>query len=390
MRWPSAWKDPAALDLLSGTGIDCLLISAGGDLGHVADHARSQGLKVLEGPPAGTRLVKGDWTGIAASHAGGTSAGPTGEPWVDSNGWRVRLESALHPGSRVWVDAAPEAPGLATGAYALAVADAAASGARWIVTLDDELAASIAQRKELGMKRWEELTAATRFFARQSEWCGYQAQAVIGVISSFSGADEFLSHELLNLLARANQQYRVIPKTGPRDYQGLRAVLYSDAAAPDPGLRREMLAFAENGGLAIAGPSWGAPGRETEDPRWNIQPHGKGRVAVACAQPDDPYILANDSVVLVSHRYELLRFWNAGAVEAYLTRSGKQTVAHLVFYASQGPRDATVRVAGRYRSAALWTLDRAEPRTLELHAEKDGMEVHLPPVNQYAAIQLES
>src|ERR1017187_1448513 len=54
---------------------------------------------------------------------------------------------------------------------------------------------------------------------------------------------------------------------------------------------------------------------------------------IAKADPDDPYVLASDSALLISHRYELLRFWNGGAVGSYLTVAPdrKRAVAHLLF-----------------------------------------------------------
>jgi hypothetical protein len=389
MRWPSAWKDPAALGLLEGSGIDYLMMPRGADLGAVADQARQRGLAVGDDAPSGARAVKGEWPGVQVSRSGGdgASAGPTGVPWVDSNGWKVRLEAALNPGCSIWVEFAPQATRLTVGAYALAVADAAAHGGRWIVTLDDDLAARVAKSDRMALERWKEVTSATRFFAHHAAWETCPACAVVGVVSDFAGPNEFLTHELLNLLARANQQFTIVPKNGAHSFSGLRALLYVDADAPAPPLRREMLAFADAGGLLIAGPVWGAPAAGGENPRWDIRPRGKGQIAIARTQPEDPYLLASDSLVLVSHRYDLLRFWNAGAVGSYMSASAGRTVAQLVFYASQGPRDATVGFAGRYRSARLWTLDAQEPRRLDLHA---GMEIHLPPVNQYAAIELEA
>ena len=32
----------------------------------------------------------------------GATAGPAGVAWLDSNGWRIRLESALHPDTESW------------------------------------------------------------------------------------------------------------------------------------------------------------------------------------------------------------------------------------------------------------------------------------------------
>lgn len=401
MRWPSSWTTAAALARLNGTGIDCLVIENTPALEPVTHAARGAGITVVDpaGPPEGVRIVTGEWPGIAASREGNghTSAGPTGEPWVDSNGWKIRLERALHAEADIWVAATPPRRILSAGAYRLAIADAATYGGRWMVTLDDELTAGIAAENAQAIERWKALTAATSFFAGRTRGRDYAPRAVIGILSTFAGANEFLSHELLNLLARTNQQYRILVKgaSAELDCRGLRALLYVDNDPLPPELRSQLLSFAAAGGLLIVGPKWhgssGAPVRDVEHPRYDVHAAGKGRIAIAKAEPEDPYRLANDSVVLVSHRYELLRFWNCGAVGSYLTASpdGKSAVAQLIFYADRGPADATVRITGRHRSANLSTLDRAAPRPLELHPAGDGLEVHLPQVDQYAAIELE-
>jgi hypothetical protein len=73
------------------------------------------------------------------------------------------------------------------------------------------------------------LSAAAAFFAERKTWAGYTPMAVVGVVSDFSGPNEFFSQELLNLLARAGQHYRILRKdrsAAPR-LEGLRAVIYS-------------------------------------------------------------------------------------------------------------------------------------------------------------------
>src|ERR1051325_7236842 len=90
MRWPPAWKDPAALELLKGTPVNYLLVESGADLGPVAAKARQDGITVTTGPPAGVHVAKGEWPGVRmGGRGGGASAGPTGVPWLGRDGWRV-------------------------------------------------------------------------------------------------------------------------------------------------------------------------------------------------------------------------------------------------------------------------------------------------------------
>ncbi len=401
MWWPKGWKDPSALALLKDTCINYLLIEDGAGLDAVAAQARESGIEVgtASAVPNGVNIVQGEWPGIKKSRSGSkdvVSAGPTGAPWVDSNGWKIRLESAIRPGSAIWVDAAPKDPNLSPDSYVIGVADSATYGGRWIVSLDENLAAGIASQKPEALETWKKLTQAVGFFTAHANWVNYVPQAVVGVISGFNGDNEFLGQELLNLLARTNEQYRIIVKTqaSSSSFADLRAVIYADGNPPAPDLRKQALTFVEGGGMLIAGPKWGpAPGTpapHSNHRRYSSRTLGKGKVAIATSDMDDPYVVANDSVVLVSHRHDLLRFWNGGAFSSFFTTSPdrKQSIAQMLFYV-KNPDSASVRIAGQYRNAKLWTPESPTSVPLTMEPEKGAVELHLPPISRYAAVELE-
>lgn len=418
MRWPSRWRNPSSVALLKGTRINFLLFEKSADLNPVIAEARRSGMRVgdLASLPAGVRVISGLWPGARLSQTGGqdhVSTGPTGLPWVDSNGWRVRLAAALEPRSAAWVDVKPDSP--LPGSYPLCIADAAACGGRWIISLDDRLAAGIAGGDRSSLETWASMGRATSFFASHSHWADYAPEAVVGIISNFSNQDE--PHEFLNLLTRTTEQYRIIPKArfSASALDGHKAVVCHDADPPAPELRKQILDFVSSGGMLIAGSSWGeTPGvpDRWDYVRYTLRTLGKGKVAIAKSKDAaDPYLLASDTVVLVSHRYDLLRFWDAGAVGAYLSKaSGRgRAVVQMLFFARAmngkaskgGPETATVRVAGRYRAATLLTPDESR-RLLTLHQATDAhagmeagmeienhaVEVHLPPLSYYAAVEL--
>jgi hypothetical protein len=389
MRWPSAWTGPAALSLLTGSGIDTLLIDNSDEFEAVRATAERQGLQVVhpDTPPENVVAVKGAWPGVRRARRGSnTEAGPTGVPWVDSNGWAARLALAMHPGREVWIDAKP--PDFPN--YLTAIADSAAYGARWIVTLDDALAAGIAAQQQKALATWQGIAKATEFFALHPEWNGYKPVALAGVVSDFSGPDEFFSHELLNLLARAGLQATVLPKDrfAQVGCEGLRALIYADAAPPSATLRRQILDFVEAGGMLITVPGWGSAGKP-EHPRFTLSRAGKGTIAQTLAKPDDPYEMANDAWTLISHRYDLVRFWNAGATASYYAASGdrQRAVVHLLFYADRGPDAASVRIAGPYRHVTASAAN-APSLNIETVPRKDALELHLPQVSQHVALEL--
>jgi hypothetical protein len=187
----------------------------------------------------------------------------------------------------VWVNAPPaENFRGSAGAYLIAVADSGAYGGRWVISLDNQLASGLAERRADALDIWRQLTAAAGFFAARKAWAGYSSAAVVSVISDFAGDNEAFSGELLNLLARAGQHYRILPKNDALDLAGLRAAIYADAQQPNANLRKQILGFVEAGGALIASPSWGAaPGAaakaDDEGPLFAVRSLGKGRIALA-------------------------------------------------------------------------------------------------------------
>lgn len=162
MRWPKGWNDPSALALLKGTCINYLLIEEGAGLESVTAQARENGIQVDAAPaaPNGVIIVQGEWPGLKMSPSGAkdvVSAGPTGAPCVDPNGWKIRLESALRPGLAIWVDAVPKEPNLWPESYVIGVADSATYAGRRIVSLDEKLAAGIASQRTGALETWKRL-----------------------------------------------------------------------------------------------------------------------------------------------------------------------------------------------------------------------------------------
>jgi hypothetical protein len=399
-RWPSRWKDVSALALLKETPIDCLVLDKGAAPEPVVAQAKQNGLQVVDSaaPPAGIFITEGVWPGVPPSktEAADADSGPTGSAWVDSNGWKVRLETAQHPQSQIWVDAKPKEARLES--YTLTIADAAAHGGRWIISLEDAFAADLLGKKPEAVAQWKKMAAASKFFADHKAWAGLVPAAVVGVISDYKGDNEFMAHEILNLIARTNEQYRVILKNklSPASFANIKAVIYADATPPGPVLKSRIMAFVQAGGILITGPNWGmAPGflsSQQTHPGYYWRTSGKGKIAYAKAAFEDPYVLANDAVLLVSHRHDLLRFFNTGSVGSFftVTPDRRRAIVHLLFYADIGPDATAVQVAGAYKRGRMWTLDGTEPRPIEMIAQKDAVELRLPSVSQYAALELEA
>jgi hypothetical protein len=207
-RWPSVWRDPALLALLDGGPINCLLLGPATGTSPIAEPARRAGLTVFESDSASGQNVLTDlvWPRMRLSPKGrpdDTEAGPTGAPWIDSNSWVARLASVRTPGKPVWLsfDPDPKEPAPEEAGYTVAIADSAATGARWIVSLDDGLVKALPAGNEAALKQWRGILAALSFFEKRRDWRAWEPWGPLGVLSSFAGKDAYLGHEVLNLAA---------------------------------------------------------------------------------------------------------------------------------------------------------------------------------------------
>jgi hypothetical protein len=385
------------LSLLQATSVRHLFVDS--PPRDFVNQAKLAGLTIVDPQslPPDVMVVRGPWPGIRLSPSGGdrAAAGPTGEPWVDSNGWRIKVALAQRPDAQVWVDSKPQPSRSSKEDYVLAFADAAAHGARWVLALDDDLAAGIAAKKPDAMDRWKRLMDAATFFSPHE---ADRDQAVIGVLSGFTGPKVGFTDEVLNNLARTKQQYRAIAanRLSPASLEGLKGIIYTDAAEPPANVRKTVLDFVDSGGMLITGPAWGGlpkgePQQRTH-PRFALHTVAGGTVAAATTTFADPYLAANDAVVLVSHRHDIVRYFNSGAITPCLYQdAGKRNaVLHTVFYSLRPVQDTSVWVKGSYRSARLRAWPQSQPQTVKLEARDAGVEIYLPAVAQYAMVELSS
>ena len=156
------------------------------------------------------------WPGLKVNLEEDTdaSSGPTGPPWIDSNAWFVRLARELIRPETTWLSFEPPEEGLRDpgAAYVQAVADAEVYGARWMVSLDAGSRLDLARGRGPGQETWRQIVQALEFFEARRSWASYRPVGLLGVVSDFSGPNEFMSFEVLNLLSRYSRLYRVLPR----------------------------------------------------------------------------------------------------------------------------------------------------------------------------------
>jgi hypothetical protein len=321
-------------------------------------------------------LSESVWPGVQAADKAPAAA--TGLPWIDANGWHLRRERARGAKGPIWLMHEP--PANARGeAAVLAIADAESQSGRWVVRLAPD--APLPQ-----------IFPALAFFQKHQEWRTWKQRANVLVVSGFAGENEMLGGEILNLSDRRLLPVRaVLPAAvAQSDLSGVRAVIAMDAGTPDRGLSDCLLRFAADGGLLLTGHQWSVPGKTIEaHPRFRIVRHGRGRIAVSTEDSPDPYNVAGDAHILLSHGNDLFRLHNPGSILAFYSASndGRRDLLQLVSYATRRTAPITVWLKSPARGARLWTLNEARPQQLDMHREGGGYEFHIAPFSVYAALE---
>lgn len=441
------FHDPASLDILKNSPVNCLVVSWAGGLPEDAEQqksaaslidaarkrnltivgwvdgsanadaaiasAKAAGLAALairgyKGKPAfpvipwgerasmpwdaaGPVLAVSDnvWPGIAMP-SGGAASGPTGKPWLDSNAWYIQLARARVQ-APVWVAFDPPGNGriISPQSYPTAIADSESAGGRWIISLDPALQAGLAEGEARAQEAFRQIGDASGFFEKHAAWKSYRSLGVVGVMSDFAGENYDMSGEILNLLARRNMQFRVIWKSKAlaQSFTGLKALVYADKSQPAPELKRKMMDFAAQGGLLVTGPGWtvqGKPASPDYPTLFNVYAVAKGRIAVAREELTDAYQVAADTQVLASHANDLVKVYNSSAsAVAFFTASPDRQKAVLQILTYAGGYGG-----GRGASArTVWVRDKYRSARLWHIGAAEPMPLKASPSEEYFGME---
>lgn len=442
VRWDGG--DPATLELFEGTPFNCLvvpfatgdqrvkgfaakarergiavlgLVRPGGQASAIASaaaEARLDGL-VLEGEfPSGfadqlqkaggsavvipiaaraASVRKAAWPVLAVEGiapgvgkiAEGAAAGATAGLWVDSNLWLAR-SFRLNPAQPVvWIAHAP--PAGRDGVYLKSIADAAAAGGRWIITLEDELRGRLLHKDAAAVALWRSMGSLAAFFAEHADWRGFAPFGTVGIIFDPAGANLDNSEEFLNLVARRQIPYRIIERAqlGAPALDGLRAVLAFDLAPPSEAERKIVRDFAAKGGSVLIGPSWGGAPKEQS---YTVQAVEEGEVAVYKDAAPDPQSVARDLNDLLTTPDLGVSVFNAPSVLSYVSTADNRMLVQMVNYADAPADSLTLWVMQKFKAARLY-VPGGTPSDLPLKRSGGRTEIVIPPLAVYGALLLE-
>jgi hypothetical protein len=430
MRWP--WSDPASLELLSGTPINCLLlktvipdfvraatargvvtlavIAPGGDVAG-AMAAKVTGIAIEgdfpDGTPATVReaaggapvieltsrarmalwsgapifgTYQGVWPGIAVEENGAKRAAPSGSAWIDTNTGFIRAVRAWGDAT-LWMANQPPPKTVVTGArYLQAIADAAISGARWVLALDDDFAARLARREAKSMADWKRMAELLRYFEQHPEWRGMREYGKLAIVQD-PAKGGLLSGGILDMIAVKHTPVRPIPRQhlSAESLAGATMAVNVDADALTPEQKEVLRDFTHSGGMLLTGP-----------PGWKDQSPPGDQITLDKAELERLNDIWRDVNSMVGRRNMGVRLFNVSSMLSNLLAAadGKTAVVHLVNYSDYPVENVAVHFPVEYKRATLTTPE-GIAKPLEVYPTEEGGGVDIDKVLVCATIKLE-
>jgi hypothetical protein len=431
-RWQ--WNDAASLELLAGTPLNCLLlksypaelvaaatarniatlavIAPGGDAVAAARKALAANLTgiVLEGdfpddvaasvkqaagaapvieltsrarmklgsgaPVIGT--YQGVWPGIVDT--GHAKSGPTGSTWIDTNTGFIRAARAWGA-AQLWLGNQPPANTVITSQrYMQVIADAAASGARWVVALDPDLAARLAKREADAMRDWARIANMSAYFERHPEWRGMGEFGQLAVVQD-PAKGGLLSGGILDMIAVKHTPVRPIPRERltPDALKGATMAVNVDGDALTAEQKETLRNFTRGGGMLLTGP-----------PGWKDAAPQGGRITLDKTELERLNDIWRDVNSMVGRRNLGVRLFNVSSMlsNVLVSADGKTEIVHVVNYSDYPVENVTLHYLGNYKRATLITPEGVEKK-LEIYPADEGWGVDIDKVRVCATIRLE-
>ena len=433
VRWP--WSDAASLELLADTPANCLLlksypadfvaaasarglvtlavIAPDGDVAAEARRALAAGVTgiVLEGDfPEGAAAAaragggavvielsarnrmplssdapilgtyQGVWPGIAVQEDGAKKSGPTGSVWIDTNTGFIRAVRAWGDAA-LWIANQPPPHTAVTGArYLQVIADAAISGARWVIAFDADYAARLHAREAAALRDWRRMAELLGYFEAHSEWRRMRELGTLTVVQD-PAKGGLLSGGILDMIAVKHTPVRPVPRQHltPEALQGASMAVNVDGDALTPEQKEVLRAFTRAGGMLLTGP-----------PGWRDESPAGSKITLEQAQIDRLSQIWREVNQMVGRRNLGVRLFNVSSMlsNVLVSADGKTEIVHLVNYSDYPVENVAAHFLGNFQRATLLTPDGAA-KPLEIYAADEGSGVDLDKVNVCATLRLE-
>ena len=323
---------------------------------------------------------QGLWPGIHPEEQGATHAAASGAVWIDTNAGFLRFAHAS-TSATVWISNTPPAGNIyPVERYLQAIGDAAMNGARWVVTLDADLARRVMAREEKALRHWRRVTKELAFYESHADWRTHQAFGKLALVESASSG-ALLSGGVLDMMATRHTPVRPVPveKVAADAFAGAQMAVDVDPEALTATQKESLKAFTRSGGTLLTGP-----------PGWKFPSLKPDQITLSKEDTEKLDVIWKELNSMTGRRNLGARLFNVSTMLSNFdaTPDGRQVVLHLVNYADYPVENVTVHLLGKYSKALLYRAESATPVVLELYPTDEGVGLDIEQLGVNGAVVL--
>jgi hypothetical protein len=306
-------------------------------------------------------------------------AGPSSAPWINTNtGFLHFLRAAMS--SVLWIGGTPPPEDTVTPVerYGIVISDAYTAGARWIVTLDDDLNRRLLSGDVKARWDWQRIGGYIRYFEQHREWRDYRPFSRMAVMQD-GDSGGLLSAGLLDLMFAQHIAARSIPgrRLNEDALAGVRTLINVEPSNAFSASQQQALArFAQSGGVLLNPPAnW----RFGDDTPGRISPNRKQLERIQ----DIWEMLYNATA---RKNFGARSFNTAGILfNVWASLDDKRLLIHLVNYTGFPCESITVQALGSWKRARLYRPGVAE-KQLSVYPVKDGTGIDIDKLDVVASL----
>lgn len=316
----------------------------------------------LDGPSPILATDQGLWPGIHVEAGGSASAGPTANPWIDTNTGFIRFARASTD-SVIWLaNQPPPKTVLPVSRYLQAIADAEMNGARWVISLDDDFSRRLMAGDAKAVAGWKQIAGALAHYESHPEWRAAQPAGGVAIVEDLARAR--FSAGLFDMLTAKHIPVVDVPASKAADSVALRnaaVAVETDPSRLDAAEKKALQAPSDNARKLVEGPPASKALDRPDDVF--IYDTSDASVATIWQQVDEAEARRNLGVKLFNVASMLSNLLSA--------RGARQMILHLVNYSDYPAQGVTIRLRGSWRHARLYRPGE-RPVDLETYKAEDG------------------
>jgi hypothetical protein len=269
---------------------------------------------------------------------------------------------------------------VAASRYLEAIADAEASGARWVVALDEDFTARLGQSEPRAVEAWRRMLALLGYFEGHPEWRAMREYGQLAVVQDLAKGG-LVSGGILDMLAVKHTPVRPIApqRLNAAALKDATMAVNVDSGALTPEETETLRAFTRGGGTLLTGP-----------PGWKDQKPAGDRITLDKAELERLDDIWRDVNSMVGRRNLGVRLFNVSSMlsNMLVSEDGQTAILHLVNYSDYPVENVTAHFPTEYKRATLLTPDGAE-KALEIYKTEEGWGADIDRIAVCATVRLE-